>query len=412
MMIQAFVFHSVIVEPCTKFIFESLSLHRQIFGQFSFNTDRSLRNAVTSWSATFRCLTCGVLFFAFSAVNSINAFSQDKRSYKVFQFPPNMIPGIDGKTDDWKIVPGDYIIGMNQLWDDSKKHVEIDTNNLNVKVKVGWVKGMNRLYFLYEAYDNYWDFSLSDLHNDIFEVVVDGDQSGGPLIDRFHPNKDLSMMEAYFSFHGMHAQNYHIFTPAEGKDWALAWGSQPWIKDLPYANAAYDYSFKPGDSGKLTLEFWITPFDYAGSEGPARAVESVLSENKNIGLSWAIIDYDNVNVKGNNGFWNLSKEHTMFGQASYLLPFRLMPLEERFKKPIDAQWSFKVVDMKRRLIAFTDESTGKITSWKWDFGDGTTSTERNPFHTYTKPDHYIVTLWVEGPGGKSKRTKVWDVAVK
>ncbi len=45
-------------------------------------------------------------------------------------------------------------------------------------------------------------------------------------------------MDAYFSFHGVHAQNYHIFTPALGKDWALAWGSQPWIKDLPYANAA------------------------------------------------------------------------------------------------------------------------------------------------------------------------------
>ena len=353
-----------------------------------------------------------VLLLITFLIIALQSISQEKRSYKIFQFPPNMIPGIDGNADDWKIVTDDYTIGMNQLWDDSKKHPSADTTNLNVRVKVGWVKGLNRLYFLYEAYDNYWDFSLPDLHNDIFEVVVDGDQSGGPLIDRFHPNKDLSMMDAYFSFHGVHAQNYHIFTPTQGKDWALAWGSQPWIKDLPYANAAYNYNFKPGDSGRLTLEFWITPFDYAGSEGPARAIESVLTENKNIGLSWAIIDYDDVNKKGNNGFWNLSKEHTMYGQASYLLPFRLMPLEDRFKKPIDAQWSFKVVDMNRRLVSFTDESIGKVKSWKWDFGDGATSTEQHPFHTYTKPDHYIVTLQIEGPAGKSKRTKVWDVAVK
>lgn len=338
--------------------------------------------------------------------------AQDNRSYKIFQFPANMIPTIDGKSDDWKIFPEDHVVGMDQLWDDSRKHASADPKNLDVKVKVGWVKGMNRLYFLYEAYDNYWDFTLPDLHNDIFEVVVDGDQSGGPLIDRFHPNKDLSKMDAYFSYHGVHAQNYHIFTPAEGKDWALAWGSQPWIKDLPYANAAYNYNFKPGESGKLTLEFWITPFDYAGPEGPARAVESILTENKNIGLSWAIIDYDDVNAKGNNGFWNLSKEHTMYGNASYLLPFRLMPLEDRFKKTIEAQWSFKVVDMERRLVAFKDESIGKITSWKWDFGDGTTSTEQHPTHRYEKPDHYIVTLWVEGPAGKSRRAKVWDVAVK
>ena len=352
-----------------------------------------------------------VLFVVF-LLAGIGSAAQEKRSYKIFQFPPDMIPVIDGKPDDWKIVPEDYTVGMDQLWDDSKKHAAADTTNLNVRVKVGWVKGMNRLYFLYEAYDDYWDFSLSDLHNDIFEVVVDGDQSGGPFIDRFHPNKELSAMDAYFSFHGVHAQNYHIFTPALGKDWALAWGSQPWIKDLPYANAACKYNFAPGDSGKLTLEFWITPFDYAGAEGPARAVESILTEQKNIGLSWAVIDYDDVHAKGNNGFWNLSKEHTMFGQASYLLPFRLMPLEAPFRKAIDAQWSFNVVDMNRRLVAFTDESIGKISSWKWDFGDGTVSTEQHPFHTYAKPDHYIVTLWVEGPAGKSKRTKVWDVAVK
>lgn len=337
--------------------------------------------------------------------------AQEKRSYKIFQFPPDMIPRVDGSTVDWEMVPEEYVVGTDQLIDDTGKFPRPDPKNLDVRVKVGWVKGMNRLYFLYEAYDNYWDFTHPDLHNDIFEVVVDGDQSGGPLIDRFHPNKELAPMDAYFSFHGVHAQNYHIFTPAEGKDWALAWGSQPWIKDLPYANAAYSYDFRPGEAGKLILEFWITPFDYAGAEGPARAVESELVEDKNIGLSWAVIDYDDVNSK-QQGFWNLSREHTMYGNASYLLPFRLMPLEAHFRKPIEAQWSFKVVDMKRRLVSFVDESEGNITSWKWDFGDGSTSTQQHPNHTYKKPGLYVVTLWVEGPAGKSRRAKVWDVAVK
>ncbi|MDQ3846266.1 MAG: PKD domain-containing protein, partial [Bacteroidota bacterium] len=44
-----------------------------------------------------------------------------------------------------------------------------------------------------------------------------------------------------------------------------------------------------------------------------------------------------------------------------------------------------------KSLAFTDESVGKITSWKWDFGDGTTSMEQHPLHAYEKPDHYIVT---------------------
>ena len=156
-----------------------------------------------------------------------------------------------------------------------------------MKVKVGWVKGQNQLYFLYEASDNYWDFARPDLHNDIFEVVVDGDLSGGPLIRQMHPIEKLrDKLDTHFLFHGVHAQNYHIFTPAEGKDWAMVWGCQPWIKDLPYANAACKYNFKPGESGKLVLEFFVTPFDYAPPDR-SRAVPSKLDEDKVIGMSWA-----------------------------------------------------------------------------------------------------------------------------
>jgi len=159
--------------------------------------------------------------------------------FKVFQFPANQIPRIDGKTDDWAIVPQSYAIGSNQL-KDTVNNTPRDPRDLDVKVKVGWVKGLNRLYFLYEASDNYWDFRHRDLHNDIFEVVVDGDLSGGPFIKQMHPAKDHKPEDAHFTFHGVHAQNYHIFTPAEGKDWTMVWGCQPWIKSLPYANAAYN----------------------------------------------------------------------------------------------------------------------------------------------------------------------------
>jgi PKD repeat protein len=218
-------------------------------------------------------------------------------------------------------------------------------------------------------------------------------------------------MDAYFSYHGVHAQNYHIFTPAEGKDWTLVWGSQPWIKELPYANAATNYNFKPGESGKLTLEFWITPFDYAGND-PSRAVESILEENKNIGLCWAIIDYDDVNNEKNNGFWNLSKEHTMYGNASYSLPFKLMPLEKQFQKEINAKWTFNIIDKNKRTVAFIDQSVGEIESYRWDFGDGSFSSEKNPVHEYKEAGKYIVVLDVSGPKGNSRLSKIWDVAVK
>jgi PKD repeat protein len=43
-------------------------------------------------------------------------------------------------------------------------------------------------------------------------------------------------------------------------------------------------------------------------------------------------------------------------------------------------------------VAFTDQSSGDPTFWSWDFGDGGTSTQQDPSHTYTSPGVYTVSL--------------------
>jgi hypothetical protein len=357
------------------------------------------------------------------------ALDKPNVTYKVFQFPQDQIPRIDGDGLDWSMVPESYVVGTDQLTDNDKNHPAPNPKTLDIRVKVGWVKGLNRLYFLYEAYDDYWDFSLPGLHNDTFEVMVDGDASGGPLIDSAHadiftpeivgplrakPDPRIPREVAHWEGHGVHAQNYHIFTPARDKDWTMAWSSATWIKDFPFANSAIRTDVEPGKPGKLTLEFYVTAFDYAGPEGPQRAVESNLYENKIIGLGWIVLDYDDVNAATGkfNGFWTLSSRRPSFGNASDLPAFQLMPIEPQFRKVLEAQWSWKVVDMDRRLVAFKDETVGRATSWKWDFGDGRTSTEQHPIHSYDRAGNFVVVLDVDGPDGKSRRSKVWDVQLK
>jgi len=63
--------------------------------------------------------------------------------------------------------------------------------------------------------------------------------------------------------------------------------------------------------------------------------------------------------------------------------------------------------VKPATITFTDLSQAEngITSWLWDFGDGETSTDQNPVHTYTNPGRYTVTLTVTGPDGQSSKTE-------
>jgi hypothetical protein len=42
-------------------------------------------------------------------------------------------------------------------------------------------------------------------------------------------------------------------------------------------------------------------------------------------------------------------------------------------------------------LTFTNTSTNAF-SFDWQFGDGTTSVEKNPRHTYNKPGKYIIKL--------------------
>lgn len=51
-------------------------------------------------------------------------------------------------------------------------------------------------------------------------------------------------------------------------------------------------------------------------------------------------------------------------------------------------------------IQFTDSSKGVVTEWSWDFGNGKTSNEKNPSHTYDSVGVYTVKLIVTGPGGE------------
>ncbi len=55
-------------------------------------------------------------------------------------------------------------------------------------------------------------------------------------------------------------------------------------------------------------------------------------------------------------------------------------------------------------VRFTDSSSGAPTSWKWNFGDGKSATDRSPTHTYNDPGRYTVSLTVKNTRGENTRT--------
>jgi subtilisin family serine protease len=64
---------------------------------------------------------------------------------------------------------------------------------------------------------------------------------------------------------------------------------------------------------------------------------------------------------------------------------------------------------------FTDQSRdpdGTLDSWSWDFGDGNSSTERDPTHAYAAAGTYQVTLVVTDDGGASSSPSSESVTVQ
>ncbi len=60
-------------------------------------------------------------------------------------------------------------------------------------------------------------------------------------------------------------------------------------------------------------------------------------------------------------------------------------------------------------IVCQDNSTGPIESWFWEFGDGRTSSARNPRHTYKAEGSYVVVLTVSNANSSSTASAIVDV---
>ncbi|MEO1083894.1 MAG: PKD domain-containing protein, partial [Acidobacteriota bacterium] len=63
---------------------------------------------------------------------------------------------------------------------------------------------------------------------------------------------------------------------------------------------------------------------------------------------------------------------------------------------------FRAMPEGGSFVRFVDESTGEIESRTWYFGDGATSTDKDPGHLYESGGDYEVRLVVRGPGGEAE----------
>ncbi len=76
------------------------------------------------------------------------------------------------------------------------------------------------------------------------------------------------------------------------------------------------------------------------------------------------------------------------------------------QKPVVNFWGSRLSGSAPLTISFTDDSTNSPTAWKWNFGDGTDSNEKNPKHTYSEAGNYTVTHTATNTAGEGTKTKI------
>ena len=61
-------------------------------------------------------------------------------------------------------------------------------------------------------------------------------------------------------------------------------------------------------------------------------------------------------------------------------------------EPPQAEFEVTCQDLRCAFVDQSDDPDGSVVGWAWDFGDGSTSSERNPSHTYAAAGRYTVLL--------------------
>ncbi len=82
--------------------------------------------------------------------------------------------------------------------------------------------------------------------------------------------------------------------------------------------------------------------------------------------------------------------------AAYVFQEAAVPTEKPRARPT---W-LPAAPVAAQAVQFIDASSGTPATWFWDLGDGSTSADPNPLHTYPRPGRYDVELVVGNPFGQ------------
>ncbi|MDH7511014.1 MAG: PQQ-binding-like beta-propeller repeat protein [Methanolinea sp.] len=171
--------------------------------------------------------------------------------------------------------------------------------------------------------------------------------------------------------------------------------------------------------GTLPVE---PPFaDYSANITDGKAPLDVLFTDTSIGIvTWRFWDFGDGTTAWANG--TQSVVHTYAFPGNFLVSLTagndggqdtrkktpLIHVTPSGQRPVAWFTALPMVGYRPLQVRFTDRSMGSPVVWRWDFGDGNSSAEKNPVHTYTAAGTFRVSLTVLSAGGRSSSSStVW-----
>jgi len=165
--------------------------------------------------------------------------------------------------------------------------------------------------------------------------------------------------------------------------------------DAPYTDDNEAYIYINGTSGEA-LSLTFTQFDVEGHFDFLTIYDGSSINSPLVGTYTGLNLPNNGNpilLSGNSCLLVFTSDFTITG-AGFAMNFDCID----FTEPPVAAAAFPALSCTG-TVAFADASTFFPTSWTWEFGDGNTSTEQNPIHTYDEPGTYDVQLEVCNENG-------------
>ena len=203
------------------------------------------------------------------------------------------LPLIDGDLSDWEgLTPALRMSAFEDLVTDA----DIDTEDFDVQVWIGWSDSANRLYVAVEVVDDIHQVDRPAgtavtriFQDDDLEVFIDADHSGGQFADF----SDLDPQEQ-LARNGTEANHFVLAGPHDDTEEYVNFSAAGWyaLADGPYTEAQVRYEGDRGGVGVTRYEMSFVPFNRVNVTADFLSVPHDLQAEEVLGFNLELNDYD------------------------------------------------------------------------------------------------------------------------